>query len=382
MYLSRRSLKRPALLLSLILALFLITACGATSLGGFNWPGLTADATHVYVAYGPRVIALDVANQTEAWAFPAEASRASLLAPPAVNQDQIVVGDYGTPRGMFSPGVIVTLYGLTAPGADGPTTPAITWEQGAIATDRIIAAPLLVDDKVFIGAADNFLIALNARDGSLLWRYEMGHSIWSQPTLAEGVLYVTSMDRSVYALNPETGELIWRTTLSGAIAAKPVVVDGLVYVSSFDNTLHTLDAASGAEVWAAEATDWIWSAPAVDANHVYLADASGLALAVTRDTGQKVWEYQASGPVQASPVIHNDVVFIASQGDNIQGEIVALSSADGSVVWQRTTPAPVFTTPVVVNDTLVVAVQSDNALLLFYDTVDGSERWVYNPSTE
>ncbi len=381
MYASRRSPKRPALILTLLIAVFLTTACASTALGGFNWPGLTADDQYVYVAYGPRVTAVDVASQEVVWSFPAENSRASFLAPPAVNGEQIILGDYGVPRGMFSPGVIVTLYGLEAP-ENGATVPTIAWEQGGVATDRIIAAPLLADDKVFIGAADNFLMALNANSGSLLWRYEMGHSIWSQPTLVDGTLYVTSMDRSVYALNPETGDLIWRTSLNGAIAAKPVVVDGVVYVSSFDNTLHALQATNGEELWSAQATDWIWSAPAVNTTHVYLADASGLVLALQRDSGEKVWEYQASGPIQASPVTHDDMVYIASQGDNVQGEIIALSSADGSVVWQRATPAPVFTTPVIINDALVVAVQSDSGLLLVYNAIDGAERWVYNPSTE
>ena len=381
MYAAKWSLKRPGLILLAAVA-WLLAACGASSSGAVNWPGLSADNSYVYVASGPEVYAIDVAAQKEVWKFPAERGRAVFLAPPAIVGSRVVVGNYGVPRGMFSPSVVVTLYGLEILAENGQATPAEVWTQENVATDRIIAAPLATADQVFVGTADNHLLALNARDGSLQWEFETGHSLWGQPTLAEGILYAASMDRSIYAFRPNNGELIWQRTLDGAIAAKPIVVDGIVYVSCFDEKLHALDAQTGDELWTADAQNWIWSAPAVDERQVYFADADGQVYAVNRVTGAAAWQQTVTGPVQASPLVADGVVVIASQGDGIQGQLTALSADSGATLWQVKTSSPIFATPVIVGDTLVVAVQSPEALLIFYNLADGVQRWVYMPTTE
>lgn len=383
MYAAKWSMRRPVFqLLVLGVVVWLLSACGASALGGANWPGLSADSTTVYVADGPEVRAIDVANQKELWKFPTERGRAIFLAPPGVGGSRIVIGNYGVPRGMFSPSVVVTLYGLEVVTENGQATPATLWTQENIATDRIIAAPLVTAEQVFVGTADNHLLALNAADGALQWEYEMGHSLWAQPTLADDMLFASSMDRTIYAFQPETGELIWEKTLDGAIAAKPLVADGVVYVSSFDKQLHALDARTGAEIWSADGGDWIWSAPAVDADHVYFVDADGQVIAVQRATGAPVWTAQTAGPVQASALVRDGVVYVASQGDGVNGQLLALAADTGATLWETQTPAPVFATPVIVGDTLVAVVQSEGSLLIFYNVTDGTQRWVFTPTTE
>lgn len=383
MYAAKWSLRRPAFqLLALGVLVSLLSACGASALGGGNWPGLSADSTTVYVADGPEVRAIDVATQKEVWKFPTERGRAIFLAAPGVDGARVVVGNYGVPRGMFSPSVVVSLYGLEVVTENGQTTPATLWTQEEAATDRIIAAPLVTADQVFVGTADNHLLALDARDGSLQWEYETQHSVWGQPTLADGILFASSMDRTISAFRPENGELIWEKTLDGAIAAKPLALDGVVYVSSFDEKVHALDAKTGAELWTADAGNWIWSAPAVDAAQVYFADADGRVIAVKRANGAPVWTAQAAGPVQASPLVRDGVVYIASQGDGVKGQLLALAADSGATVWETQTPAPIFATPVIVGDTLAAVVQSEGSLLIFYHVTDGTQRWVFTPTVE
>lgn len=379
MYAAKRPLRRPAIFL-LILASYLLIACGTTGTNT-NWPGLTTDGEKVYVAYGPGVIAYDVANQSLDWFFPQEANRAlQFFAAPSVEGNRIIFGDYGASGGMLSPGVVVTLYALDDSGGGVPGT---LWSRDDLVSDRVVASPLQVGDRVFVGTANNYLIALDATNGDKLWEFETGHSIWGQPAYKDGVLFVASMDKTIYALESETGQEIWRTGLGGALASSPVTNTNLVYVASFDGRLHALDMATGSEVWSAAAQDWVWDSPAFADGVVYFADVKGNVYAVDGTTGEAIWSQELGQAIQTSPVVVGDKVYIAAQGDiaveEPQGTLTALDAATGEELWQKTAPASLYTTPVVVGNTIIVALQSETALLIAFDLETGNQQWVFAP---
>jgi outer membrane protein assembly factor BamB len=358
----------------------LLIACGGTG-AETNWPGLSTDGEKIYVAYGPGVIAYDVAEQSQDWFFPQEANRAlQFFAAPSVDNSHIIFGDFGAAGGMLSPGVVVTLYALDD---SGPGLPGTLWAKNDIVSDRVVAPPLQVGNQVFVGTANNFLLALNADTGEKQWEFETGHSIWGRPAFKDGVLFVASMDKNIYALEAETGQEIWRTGLGGALASSPVTNTDLVYVTSFDGQMHALDMATGSQVWNAPAEDWIWDSPAFADGVVYYADIKGNVYAVDGKTGEQIWSQQLGQAIQTSPVVVGNKVYIAAQGDitaeEPQGTLTALDAANGQQIWQKTAPAPLYTTPVVVGDTLIVALQSESALLIAFDLETGAQSWVFVP---
>lgn len=380
MYAEKRPFRRSAIFL-LILASYLLIACGTTTTNG-NWPGLSTDGEKVYVAYGPGVIAYDVAEQTQDWFFPQEANRAlQFFATPSVDNGRIIFGDFGVPGGMLSPGVVVTLYALDDSGQGLPDT---LWTKNDLVTDRVVAPPLQVGNQVFVGTANNFLLALDAETGDKQWEFETGHSIWGQPAFKDGVLFVASMDKTIYALEAETGQELWRTGLGGALASSPVTNTDLVYVASFDGRLHALDMATGSEAWSAAAEDWIWDSPAFANGVVYYADVKGNVYAVDGTTGSPIWSQQIGQAIQTSPVVVGDKVYVAAQGDltleDPQGTLTALDAATGQQLWQKMAPASLYTTPVVVGDSIIVALQSESALLIAFDLETGAQQWVFAPA--
>jgi len=374
------SVKRP-FLRSFIFILIIISALLAGCTGQVaneSWPGLSADGETVYVAYGPGVLAYNVEAQQSLWTFPAEPGGALLFfASPSVAGGRVVIGDYGASQGFLSPGIVAKVYALEG-GQQG--APELLWSDD-VARDRIVAPPLQVDDRVFVGTADNMVLALNAETGAELWRFSTGHSIWAQATYHEGVLYVASLDRHLYALDAESGTELWRAQLSGALSGKPMIDNGLIYVSSFDHQLHALDPESGQELWTADAADWIWSAPAVADGVLYFADSRGNVYAVEADSRRELWRAQAAGSVLTSPVFANGIVYVASEGDSEaeQGVLTAYDAGSGQELWQQTTPAPLYTTPVIVNDEIIVALQSESTLLMAFELESGSQRWSFAP---
>ena len=354
-----------------------LSACGGR-ISNTNWAGLSTDGNWVYLAFGPRVVAYNPGTQAQSWIFPAEADAVQYYSAPSADEGQVVFGDYGRAGGFFSPRVTVSIYAVEN---DDSGTPRPLWTNSVSATDKIVAPPLQVGDQIFVGTADNHVLALNAADGSEQWNYETGHSVWGQPSYRDGTLYINSMDWSVYALKAATGDLIWKTPLGGALPSRPVLGDDLIYVSSFDGNVHALDIASGEVRWSAPAADWVWGAAALANDTIYYSDIQGNVYAADAETGEQRWTQSTGVRVQSTPVVVGDMLYIASQtsGTTPAGALTAYSLADGTMKWTQPTTVPLLATPVVVgDDTIVVGLQNADALLIGFDLATGQELWRYS----
>ncbi|MCP5094819.1 MAG: PQQ-binding-like beta-propeller repeat protein [Chloroflexi bacterium] len=376
MYEAKRPFLRPFIIV-LVLASFVLAACSG-GISNVSWPGLTADDTTVYVAYGSEVLAFDVETQTETWSYPPEPNAAlAFYAAPSVQDGRIILGDYGQSGGFLSPQPIITIYGLEETESGSLNE---LWKDGQLAADKIVAPPLQVDDVVYVGTANNIMLAMSAVSGVELWRFEASHGLWAQPTHQDGTLYVASLDRHLYALDAETGSLIWDTELTGALSGKPVIGNDLIYVTGFDNNIHALDISSGSIVWTTEVVDWVWSAPALDNGTIFFADSQGYVYAIAAETGDPIWQSQTSGTVQTSPLVHEELVYIASSDAEAEtGLLTAYAIEDGEEIWSKTVPAPLNTTPVIADDAVVVTLQSEAALLIGFNLQTGSQKWTFTP---
>jgi outer membrane protein assembly factor BamB len=385
LYAAQRSRRSRALFL-LIIASFLLAACGVAT-ENQNWPGISANDDVVYLAYGPQVLAIDVAARELLWSFPDE-SRPGLFfyAPPSVDDASVVLGDFGVSGGFFSPGTTVTVYSLRQGASGAP--PTVAWSRDDLASDRIVAGALQAEGMVFVGTSDNQLLALDAEIGDLIWSYETEHSVWAEPVYADGVLYVVSLDNYVYALDAGSGDLLWRAEMGGSIASRPVLADGRLYVSSFDRAVHVLDVSSGEQLWQADADTWVWGAPALSEDAVFFGDLDGHIFAVERDNGSPRWEAQVQGAIQSAPLYVDGRLFVGAgdvSGDDDEraGRVAAFDAESGEQLWQQAAPAPVFTGPVQAGNSVVVAVMDGTQLrLLVFNMESGAQEWSFSPPSE
>jgi outer membrane protein assembly factor BamB len=378
--------KRPAfrsIFLLLIFAGLFLTACGSR-VASTNWPGLSTDGKNLYLANGPSVTSYDAATQEVRWSFPGSNEdinpQVQFYSAPSVQEDRVIFGDYGAPGGMLNPKVTVTVYGLEN---SSPVAP-LDWTASEVAFDKIVAPPLQVGDVVYVGTADNYMLALDATSGDPVWPqpFETGHSIWGQAAYSAGTLFVTSLDRSLHALDAETGVEQWQTQFDGAIASQPVLNEDLVYVAEFDNQVHAIDKTNGNIVWSAPAENWVWGAPAYADGVVYFADIDGNVFAVDARTGESRWQTKAPGAVQTSPLVVDGIVYIASEGESSEvddGALTAFNTTNGEQLWRQVTPSPLFTSPVAVDNAVVVAMNSESAILSAYDLQSGAPLWNITP---
>jgi outer membrane protein assembly factor BamB len=74
-----------------------------------------------------------------------------------------------------------------------------------------VSAPIAADGRVFAALTDeHHAIALDGRDGRLLWQFAAGARIDSPPTYFNGTVLFGSADGCVYCLRADDGQLVWR----------------------------------------------------------------------------------------------------------------------------------------------------------------------------
>jgi outer membrane protein assembly factor BamB len=89
-----------------------------------------------------------------------------------------------------------------------PVQPELRWRKELGQTP---AAPIAVGGRLFVPVVDEHcIVAMNASDGTQLWRYAADARIDSPPTYHEGTLLFGSSDGSVYCVRAADGQLAWR----------------------------------------------------------------------------------------------------------------------------------------------------------------------------
>jgi outer membrane protein assembly factor BamB len=98
------------------------------------------------------------------------------------------------------------------------------WTTAALSTDS---------STLYFGANKGGMYALNARDGSLKWKFPVYGSIYSSPAIdARGTLYTGSSVEHVYAIDSTSGEAIGDYNAGASVWAAPSIrPDGTLVVA-------------------------------------------------------------------------------------------------------------------------------------------------------
>ena len=147
----------------------------------------------------------------------------------------------------------------------------LIWKQKLGSGSTLAAQPIIYSGTLYVGSWDGFLYAMNAADGSLRWKKDLGRTtsqqctpdtagISSAPVVTRDALYIGGGDDKLYALNPQTGDTLWtfktgdNSEQGGAYNwASPLFYKDKVYtgISSFcdkpfpNGKMWGLDAATG-----------------------------------------------------------------------------------------------------------------------------------------
>lgn len=263
-------------------------------------------------------------------------------------------------------------------GADGRFTAVVTRDNELVVVEdgrerwrkrlpaRVLTAPLVAGERVFVLRVDRVVSAFDALDGRPLWAFERpGEPL----TLAQSGLIAAFRDTllvgqgpRLVGLDPLRGTLRWDAALAAPRGTNEVErladlvgpgtrIGELVCARAFQSAVGCVDAARGALVWSRPANGA--QALGGDAELLIGADASSRLTAWRTVSGEPAWTndrllYRDLGGVLLAGTV-------AVVGD-LEGQLHFLSRDDGRTLLRLPTDGtPVVGVPVLAGTTVLVA---------------------------
>ena len=121
-------------------------------------------------------------------------------------------------------------------------TGAPIWERRLGGTPNEILA---LDDRLFVGAADNFFYCLTTDDGRVDWRWRAGADAFGLPAVDERRVYFVALDNVVRALNRSNGVQQWIQLLKLRPIGGPLRAGATVVVFGLLPPMRAFNAADG-----------------------------------------------------------------------------------------------------------------------------------------
>lgn len=271
----------------------------------YIWPG------------GHRVYALEAETGEKEWHFLMDISDKVITSHPTVVDGTVYIGGYAL---------------------DAETgTERWSYEGKRYTTDVRTFTPGVVDGTVY-AVGGSHVFALDADDGTEQWRYpntshNRGPEPRSSPTIANGGLYVgipaecsaadCVPEGRMYALDASDGSEMWRHETEYPVGER-VVTDGeVLYVSPANGRagrshVLALDLADGSKRWQIELENQTVNSLAVTGNTLYLSlgdirDPTDILAVATKDGGTR-YHYQSGGQeFMEGLAIVNDTIFITGR---------------------------------------------------------------------
>ena len=273
-------------------------------------------------------------------------------------------------------------------------SPARAWTaaiDGGSNRQRLGAAPVIGDNKLFVVDVDAQVHAFAADTGAKLWTATLSKDDQNKAARFGGGVsfdnarvFATDGLGDVVAFEAADGKEVWRAKPGGPLRGAPTIANGQIYVLSQDNQLFALDQNDGKVVWTASAsveTQGVFgvAAPAAASGTIVAGFSSGELNAYRYENGRTLWQDALSrtsistsvsslADIDADPVIADGRAYAVGQG----GRMVAIEIATGQRLWEQNFAS--IATPWIAGEWLFVV--TDDARLVCLSRANGKVRWI------
>ncbi len=260
------------------------------------------------------------------------------------------------------------------PGKDVAQPFARVWRYETAALTNVSAAADA--GIVVIPLADGRIVALDPKDGNLLWSADFGGQISAPPLVSTTAVYIASARAAsesqgvLRALDRDTGLALWVRDTAKPIVSEMVLADDRVYCGSSDGSVYALRAESGAPIWAFATRASVRGHVALVGDEVLVGSDDGALYSIDRDKGVENWRFQTAGPVVGRPAASPRRIIVTS-GD---GFAYALDPTTHRLIWRSRTGASIEAGPVLIGDDGVLVASFDNFVYLL-DAKTGDRIW-------
>jgi eukaryotic-like serine/threonine-protein kinase len=236
--------------------------------------------------------------------------------------------------------------------------------------DEVRSSPLVENGMVFVGAYDNNLYALNAKDGKLVWKYATDGGLPGSPVAFKDLILVGSEDRRLHAVSARGGRIQWSYYADGPIRSTPSIGDNHAFFGADDSYLHAVNLITGRGAWRVQVSAPVRSRPALTEDRIYFGSEGGELYCVDYG-GELNWRFKAKRAVTSSPLVYEGAVFFGS----VDSHVYALETASGWTIWKFRANKAVISSPAI--DGHVLFVGSADGHVYAIDIRSGREVWRY-----
>jgi outer membrane protein assembly factor BamB len=235
-----------------------------------------------------------------------------------------------------------------------------------------------------------YVVALDERNGGIVWRVRPGGPLRGAPSIGNGSLYVISQDNQIYALNESDGSTNWSQAASLEIAgvfgsASPAIGQGTVVAGFSSGELNAYRYENGRQVWSdtlqrtsirtsVSSLSDVDADPVIDSGQVFAVGQGGRMVALDIVTGQRLWELNLAGI--DTPWVAGDWIFVITD----DAKLLCIARSNGHIRWINQLPQFVkakskrgeieYSGPVLAGNRLIVT--GSNGALIFVDPTTGA----------
>jgi outer membrane protein assembly factor BamB len=256
---------------------------------------------------------------------------------------------------------------------------------------RLASTPVVSDGRLYVVDTSAMVTAFDANTGSRLWATSLAGEKGTKDSLFGGgvssngpVVFATNGIGDVAAINAENGTVIWKKRPAGPLRGAPTLSNDNVYVMTQDNQIYAIRQADGEAQWNESGPVGVSgifgvAAPAAAQGTVIAGYSTGELSAYRYENGRTVWNDTLSRTamstsvstltdIDADPVIDRGRVFALGKG----GRMAAYELVTGQRIWEINIGG--IATPLVAGEWVFVL--TDDAKLLAVARNSGKIRWI------
>lgn len=204
-------------------------------------------------------------------------------------------------------------------------------------------------DRLYASTGIGDVVAMNAADGTVVWKTRPGGPLRGSPTISNGNIYVMSQDNQLFAMSETDGNVVWQdsgTVQSTGVfgVAAPAAGQGSVIAGYSSGELSAYRYENGRVLWGdalsrtnistsvSTLTD-IDADPVIDRGNVFAIGEGGRMAAYDLKSGQRLWELNIGGI--ATPRVVGEWVFVVTD----KARLFCITRSTGKVRWIAQLPA-------------------------------------------
>jgi outer membrane protein assembly factor BamB/predicted MPP superfamily phosphohydrolase len=208
-------------------------------------------------------------------------------------------------------------------------TGKLVWEFSNV-TGFVVTKPLIYDGRIYFGCWNNDFYCLDRNKGTLLWKWNNGsdNRMYSPaacfPVATNQRIFIVAPDRYMTALEASNGSVIWRKQMPDLRVRESMGLSAdsaVVFVKTMEGNVYGISTSADSmqAVWKTEAALGYEICPTAIVekdNIVFVPTQSGVTVALDRITGNILWKHKTSNGLITNllPVDKNQIVVTTMDG--------------------------------------------------------------------